>query len=65
LSREEVHEHRRQARRRGALIPFDLIKPDTLCWGALMASAVLGSVPIAILYSFFPPVARVPGFVAE
>ena len=31
----------------------DLIKADTLFWGALMASAVLGSVPIAILYSFF------------
>ena len=43
----------------------DLIKADTLFWGSLMASAVLGSVPIAILYSFFPPVARVPGFVAE
>lgn len=31
----------------------DLIRADTLFWGALMASAVLGSVPIAILYSFF------------
>jgi multiple sugar transport system permease protein len=31
----------------------DLIKADTLFWGALMASAVLGAVPIAILYSFF------------
>ena len=31
----------------------DLIKADTLFWGALMASAVLGSFPIAILYSFF------------
>ena len=31
----------------------DLIKADTLFWGSLMASAVLGSVPIAILYSFF------------
>jgi multiple sugar transport system permease protein len=31
----------------------DLIKADTLFWGALMSSAVLGSFPIAILYSFF------------
>jgi multiple sugar transport system permease protein len=31
----------------------DLIRADTLFWGSLMASAVLGSVPIAILYSFF------------
>ena len=31
----------------------DLIKGDTLFWGSLMASAVLGSFPIAILYSFF------------
>lgn len=31
----------------------DLIKADTLFWGALMASAVLGSFPIAIIYSFF------------
>ncbi len=31
----------------------DLIKADTLFWGALMASAVLGSFPIAFLYSFF------------
>jgi multiple sugar transport system permease protein len=31
----------------------DLIKADTLFWGALMASAVLGSFPIAFIYSFF------------
>ena len=31
----------------------DLIKADTLFWGALMASAVLGSFPIALVYSFF------------
>jgi multiple sugar transport system permease protein len=31
----------------------DMIKADTLFWGSLMASAVLGSVPIAFLYSFF------------
>lgn len=31
----------------------DLIKADTLFWGSLMAAAVLGSFPIAFLYSFF------------
>jgi multiple sugar transport system permease protein len=31
----------------------DLIRADTLFWGSLMASAVLGSVPVAVLYSFF------------
>jgi multiple sugar transport system permease protein len=31
----------------------DLIKADTLFWGALMASAVLGSFPVAFIYSFF------------
>jgi multiple sugar transport system permease protein len=31
----------------------DLIKADTLFWGSLMAAAVLGSVPVAIIYSFF------------
>ena len=31
----------------------DLIKADTLFWGALMASAVLGSFPVAFVYSFF------------
>ncbi len=31
----------------------DLIKADVLFWGSLMAAAILGSVPIAILYSFF------------
>lgn len=31
----------------------DLIKADVLFWGSLMASAVLGSVPVAFLYSFF------------
>ncbi len=37
----------------------DLVKADTLFWGSLMASAVLGSVPIAILYSFFVKQLRV------
>jgi len=31
----------------------DLIKADTLFWGSLMAAAVLGSFPIALIYSFF------------
>jgi len=31
----------------------DLIKADTLFWGSLMAAAVLGSFPVALLYSFF------------
>jgi len=31
----------------------DLIKADVLFWGSLMAAAVLGSFPIAFLYSFF------------
>jgi len=31
----------------------DLIKADTLFWGALMASAILGSIPVALIYSFF------------
>ncbi len=31
----------------------DLIKADVLFWGSLMAAAVLGSLPLAVLYSFF------------
>jgi multiple sugar transport system permease protein len=31
----------------------DLIRADVLFWGPLMASAVLGSVPIAVIYTFF------------
>lgn len=31
----------------------DLIRHDVLFWGSLMASAVLGSVPVAFIYSFF------------
>lgn len=31
----------------------DLIKADVLFWGSLMAAAVLGSFPIALVYSFF------------
>jgi multiple sugar transport system permease protein len=31
----------------------DLIRGDEFFWGQLMAAALLGSVPVAILYSFF------------
>jgi multiple sugar transport system permease protein len=31
----------------------DLIRSDVFQWGALMASAVLGSIPVAFIYSFF------------
>ena len=31
----------------------DLIRADVLFWGPLMASALLGSVPIAVIYTFF------------
>lgn len=31
----------------------DLIKADTFMWGPLMAAGILGSVPVAIAYSFF------------
>ncbi len=31
----------------------DLIKADVYFWGPLMAAAILGSVPVAIAYSFF------------
>jgi multiple sugar transport system permease protein len=31
----------------------ELIKGDVLYWGQLMAAALLGSVPVAIIYSFF------------
>jgi multiple sugar transport system permease protein len=31
----------------------DLVRADVLFWGSLMASAVLGSVPVAFIYSFF------------
>jgi multiple sugar transport system permease protein len=31
----------------------DLIKSDVYFWGSLMAAALLGSVPVAIAYSFF------------
>ena len=31
----------------------DLIRSDVYFWGALMAAGILGSVPVAIAYSFF------------
>jgi len=31
----------------------ELTKGDVFFWGALMAGALLGSVPVAIVYSFF------------
>jgi multiple sugar transport system permease protein len=31
----------------------DLIKADVLFWGSLMAAAVLGAFPVALIYSFF------------
>lgn len=31
----------------------DLIRGDVFFWGSLMAAALLGSVPVAIIYSFF------------
>jgi len=34
-------------------VPSDLIRDDAYFWGDLMAAALLGSVPVAILYSFF------------
>ena len=34
-------------------ITQELIRGDIYCWGGLMAGAVLGSVPIVILYVFF------------
>jgi len=34
-------------------ITTELIRGDIYFWGSLMAGAVLGSVPIVILYVFF------------
>jgi multiple sugar transport system permease protein len=31
----------------------ELIKGDVFFWGALMAGALFGSVPVAVVYSFF------------
>ncbi len=34
-------------------VPSELIRGDAFYWGELMAGAMLGSVPVAIIYSFF------------
>ncbi|GAC1432485.1 MAG: carbohydrate ABC transporter permease [Candidatus Velthaea sp.] len=34
-------------------VPSELVRGDVFYWGELMAGALLGSVPVAILYSFF------------
>jgi multiple sugar transport system permease protein len=34
-------------------VPTELIRGDAYFWGELMAASLLGSVPVAILYSFF------------
>jgi multiple sugar transport system permease protein len=34
-------------------VPSDLIRGDAFFWGELMAAALLGSIPIAVIYSFF------------
>jgi multiple sugar transport system permease protein len=31
----------------------ELIRGDVFFWGSLMAGALLGSVPVAVIYSFF------------
>jgi multiple sugar transport system permease protein len=31
----------------------DLIKADIYQWGSLMAAALLWSIPVAVIYSFF------------
>jgi len=31
----------------------ELVEGDVYHWGSLMAGALLGSVPVAVLYSFF------------
>ena len=36
----------------------ELIRGDIYFWGQLMAGALLGSVPVAIVYSFFRRVLR-------
>ena len=34
-------------------VTSELIKGDVFFWGSLMAGALLGSVPVAFVYSFF------------
>ena len=44
-----------------------LVEGDVYHWGSLMAGALLGSIPVAILYSFFVDyyVASMTGAVKE
>ena len=34
-------------------VTSELIRGDVFFWGQLMAGALLGSIPVAIIYSFF------------
>ena len=34
-------------------VPSELVRGDVFYWGSLMAGALLGSVPVALVYSFF------------
>ena len=34
-------------------VTSELIRGDVFFWGSLMAGALLGSIPVAIVYSFF------------
>ena len=34
-------------------VPTELIRGDVFFWGSLMAGALIGSIPVAIVYSFF------------
>jgi multiple sugar transport system permease protein len=34
-------------------VVVELIRGDVYYWGSLMAGALLGSIPIAMVYSFF------------
>ena len=35
------------------VVVSELIKGDVFFWGSLMAGALFGSVPVAVVYSFF------------
>jgi len=34
-------------------VPTELIRGDAYFWGELMAASLIGSVPVALFYSFF------------
>jgi multiple sugar transport system permease protein len=34
-------------------VTSELIRGDVFFWGPLMAGALLGSIPVAVIYSFF------------